>query len=74
MAIPTTNGGLRERLWWLGDILEVEDRGEGLRFAGIGVDRGGGHGGKGGLRSSLGLRDWLGGLLECSDGLGGSHL
>ena len=63
MAIPATNGGLRERLWWLGDLLEVEDRGEGLRFTGIRVDRGGGHGGKGGLGSSWSSNEWTGRLL-----------
>ena len=81
MAIPATNGGLRERLWWLGDLLEVEDGGEGLRFAGIGVDRGGGHGGNGDHRELLELEGVArqgsgseGGLMVCLECLGTGYI
>ena len=77
MAIPATIGGPRERLWWLGDLLEVEDGGEGLRFTGIGVDRGGGHGGDEGHRELLELGEearrgtgrWLR-RVRCLEGVG----
>ena len=48
MATPATNGEPRERLWWLGDLLEVVEERTGLGIAVIGVSRGGGHGGDGG--------------------------
>ena len=43
MATPTMNGESRERLWWLGYLLEVGEERMGLGVAGIGVSRGGGH-------------------------------
>ena len=68
MAIPATNGGLRERLWVLGDLLEVEDGGEGLRFAGIGVGHGGGGRIGGRMRDSI----WCE-RVSVSEGMGGAR-
>ena len=50
MATPATNGESRERLWWLGDLLEVVEERTGLGVTEIGVSTGGGHGSDGGHR------------------------
>mgnify|MGYP000940827958 CR=1 FL=1 len=39
MATPATNGELRERLWWLGDLLEVVGERMGLWVTGIGAEQ-----------------------------------
>ena len=46
--VMETNGESRERLWWLGDLLEVVEERAGFGVAGIRVSRGSGHGGDGG--------------------------
>ena len=50
MVTPATNGESRERLWWLGDLLEAVEERTGLGVTGIGVSRGGSHGGDCGYR------------------------